>query len=112
MRIKINVGVAYGSDVPLVMQLLMECAEEHALILKNPAPQVLFMGFGDSSLDFELRIWVADFADRAIVPSDIHQAIDRKFRQSNIEIPFPQRDLHIRSLDEAVSSSLKSPSTE
>jgi len=112
VRIKINVGVAYGSDVSLVMKILMECAEEHALILKDPAPQVLFMGFGDSSLDFELRVWVADFADRRIVPSDMHQAIDRKFRQSNIEIPFPQRDLHVRSLDEAVSSSLKSPSTE
>ena len=107
VRIKINVGVAYGSDVSLVMKILMECAEEHALILKDPAPQVLFMGFGDSSLDFELRVWVADFADRRIVPSDMHQAIDRKFRQSNIEIPFPQRDLHVRSLDEAVSSSLK-----
>jgi small-conductance mechanosensitive channel len=108
IRIKVNVGVAYGSDVDLVLQLLKECADEHELVLKDPAPQALFMGFGDSSLDFELRVWVADFADRRIVPSDMHQAIDRKFRQSNIEIPFPQRDLHVRSLDEAVSSSLKS----
>jgi len=108
VRIKIHVGVAYGSDVPLVMQTLTECAEKHALILQDPAPQVLFMGFGDSSLDFELRVWVADFGDRIIVLSDLHQEIDRKFRQSNIEIPFPQRDLHVRSMDEAVSSSLSS----
>ena len=112
VRIKINVGVAYGSDISLVMQILMECAEEHELILKIPAPQVLFMGFGDSSLDFEIRVWVADFAHRRIVPSDMHQAIDRKFRESNIEIPFPQRDLHVRSMDEAVSSSLKNPAFE
>ena len=110
VRIKVNVGVAYGSDVGLVLQILMECAEENELIIKDPAPQALFMGFGDSSLDFELRVWVADFADRRIVPSDLHQAIDRKFRQSNIEIPFPQRDLHVRSMDETVSSSLKNPS--
>ncbi len=105
VRIKINVGVAYGSDIPLVMKIPMECAEEHELILKDPAPQVLFMGFGDSSLDFEVRVWVADFGDRRIVPSDMHLAIDRKFRQSDIEIPFPQRDLHVRSMDESISSS-------
>jgi small-conductance mechanosensitive channel len=112
VRIKVNVGVAYGSDVNLVLQILMECAEEHALILKDPPPLALFMGFGDSSLDFELRVWVADFSDRRIVPSDMHQAIDRKFRQANIEIPFPQRDLHVRSMDETVSSSLKNHSFE
>jgi len=71
VRLKIPVGVAYGSDVPLVMKIFMECAEEHALVLKNPAPMVLFMGFGSSSLDFEVRVWIADFTNRRLskIPS-------------------------------------------
>jgi len=112
IRLKFPVGVAYGSDVPLVMKILMECADEHALVLKNPAPQVLFMGFGDSSLDFEVRVWIADFTNRRLVHSELHQEIDRKFRQSDVEIPFPQRDLHFRSVDNSVAASLKGETTQ
>jgi len=112
IRLKFPVGVAYGSDVPLVMKILMECTEEHALVLKNPAPQVLFMGFGDSSLDFEVRVWIADFTNRRLVHSELHQEIDQRFRQSDVEIPFPQRDLHLRTMDKSVASSLKGETTQ
>jgi small-conductance mechanosensitive channel len=95
----IPVGVAYGSDIALVMQTLKECALAHPGVLQNPEPQVLFRSFGDSSLDFELRTWVADLDTRLQVASDLHQDIDRRFRQAGIEIPFPRRDLHVHSVE-------------
>jgi small-conductance mechanosensitive channel len=98
-RSVIPVGVAYGSDIALVMQTLKECALAHSRVLHSPEPQVLFRSFGDSSLDFELRVWVADVDTRLQVASDLHQDIDRRFRQAGIEIPFPQRDLHVRSVE-------------
>jgi small-conductance mechanosensitive channel len=63
---------------------------------------VLFLRFGESSLDFELRVWVLDAEERIKVQSELHQAIDRSFREAKIEIAFPQRDLHLRSLGESV----------
>jgi small-conductance mechanosensitive channel len=84
------------------METLMACAETSSNVAKTPAPQVLFLSFGESSLDFELRVWVLDAEDRMKVKSELHQAIDRSFREAKIEIAFPQRDLHLRSLDESV----------
>jgi potassium-dependent mechanosensitive channel len=98
-RSVIPVGVAYGSDIALVMQTLKECALAHPGVLHSPEPQVLFRSFGDSSLDFELCAWVADLDTRSQVASDLRQDIDRRFRQAGIEIPFPQRDLHVRSVE-------------
>ncbi|TNF56335.1 mechanosensitive ion channel, partial [bacterium] len=98
-RLAIRVGVAYGSDVPLVIETLIACAGENKLIAKSPAPQVLFLRFGESSLDFELRAWAGDVDNRLRVASELHQEIDRRFREANIEIAFPQRDLHVRSID-------------
>jgi small-conductance mechanosensitive channel len=95
----IPVGVAYGSDVPLVMRTLKECALAHPGVMKSPDPQVLFRSFGDSSLNFELRAWMVDVDNRLQIVSDLHQEIDRQFRQAGIEIPFPQRDLHVRSVE-------------
>jgi small-conductance mechanosensitive channel len=95
----ITVGVAYGSDVMLVMQTLKECALAHPRVLKSPEPQILFRSFGDSALNFELDIRVGDVDNRAQIESDLHQEIDRRFRQAGIEIPFPQRDLHVRSVE-------------
>lgn len=92
----------YGSDVPLVMETLMACAKTSSNVAEAPAPQVLFLSFGESSLDFELRVWVLDADHRLKVKSELHQAIDQRFREANIEIAFPQRDLHLRSLDESV----------
>jgi potassium efflux system protein len=97
-RAMIAVGVAYGSDVTLVMQTLQECALAHPGVMRNPAPQVVFQSFGDSALNFELRVWVANVDNRLQVASDLHQDIDRRFRQAAIAIPFPQRDLHVRSV--------------
>jgi small-conductance mechanosensitive channel len=103
VRLTIPVGVAYGSDVPLVMEILMECANENSMVAKTFTPQVLFLSFGESSLDFELRVWVLDADHRLKAKSELHQAIDRRFREANIEIAFPQRDLHLRSLDEEIT---------
>jgi small-conductance mechanosensitive channel len=102
-RLKLPVGVAYGSDVALVLQTLMACAEDHVMVLNDPEPTVIFFGFGDSSLDFELRVWIADFDQRRQVQTEINQDIDQRFRELDIEIPFPQQDLHLRSVAPSVS---------
>ncbi len=109
VRLKLPVGVAYGSDVARVMGILMSCANEHELVLKDPAPRVLFLEFGDSALNFELRVWVSDFNNRRQVQSELNQAIDLRFRRAGIEIPFPQTDLHLRSVDESAAAALKPP---
>lgn len=94
-RIVIPVGVAYGSDIDKVLALLSEAAKEHELILQNPTPSPIFTAFGDSSLDFELRVWVAEADNMLGVRSALLQSIDRLFRAAEIEIPFPQRDVHL-----------------
>jgi small-conductance mechanosensitive channel len=105
-RLIIPVGVEYGSDVPLVVETLMECATANSKVMRKPEPQVLFLKFGESSLDFELRVWISDIDDRLAMISQLHQEIDRRFRQAGIVIAFPQRDLHLRSVDESASSNL------
>ena len=103
-RIVVPVGVAYGSDVQQVREILERVANEHPDIIRDaraPAPYVLFRGFGDSSLDFELRAYVVDIDRRLRVISDINFAIDAAFREAGIEIPFPQRDVHVRSLPDS-----------
>jgi small-conductance mechanosensitive channel len=98
VRLRLSVGVAYGSDVEKVHRILLEVAAGNASVLKDPAPQVFFVGFGDSSLDFELGVWTADRARNPRgLRSELNFAIDRLFRQNGVEIPFPQRDLHLRS---------------
>jgi potassium efflux system protein len=104
VRLIIPVGVAYGSDISLVMNTLMACAIESSKVAKTPEPQVLYLSFGESSLDFELRVWVPNAEERLTVISELHQEIDRRFREAKIEIAFPQRDLHLRSVDESVGS--------
>ncbi len=94
-RIVIPVGVAYGSNIDKVFALLIDAAKEHELILQNPAPSPIFTAFGASSLDFELRVWVADADSMLGVRSALLQSIDRLFREAEIEIPFPQRDVHL-----------------
>jgi small-conductance mechanosensitive channel len=102
VRVTIPVGVAYGSDVPLVLETLAACAKDREKVATYPAPQVLFLSFGESSLDFELRCWVTDSDYRLTVISELHQVIDQTFREKKIEIAFPQRDLHLRSVDPMV----------
>ncbi len=100
-RLLITVGVAYGSDTEKVREVLINVASEHPQVLTDgvsaPKPKALFMGFGDSSLDFELRVWIRQIRQRFDVTSDLNFAIDKGFRENNVEIPFPQRDLHLRS---------------
>ena len=102
VRLRIPVGVAYGSDVSLVVETILACTKEQKDVVKSPAPEVLFMNFGDSSLNFELRVWINDIDGRMRVNSALYHEIERKFRELDIVIPFPQRDLHLRSLDESV----------
>jgi small-conductance mechanosensitive channel len=108
-RIVVPVGVEYGSDVPLVMETLMECATASSKVMRLPKPQVLFVNFGESSLDFELRVWISNIEDRFSVKSQLHQEIDQRFRQAGIVIAFPQRDLHVRSIEDSPGSIIKPP---
>lgn len=106
-RIIVQVGVAYGSDVERVLGVLQEVAVEHPKVLEDPAPLVLFTGFGDSALTFELRSWVGSIEDRLPVRSDLHGRVARRFREEGITIPFPQRDLHLRSMADGVGEGLR-----
>jgi small-conductance mechanosensitive channel len=97
VRMIIKISVAYGSPTRRVSDLLMKCAKDHADVLTYPAPQVLFRGFGDWALNFELRCFVGDTDKLSIVRSDLCFAIDDSFRANGIEIPLPQRVLHVRA---------------
>jgi small-conductance mechanosensitive channel len=99
IRIKIPIGVAYGSDIRLVEKVLIEAAEKHNLVLKKPNPQVWFNEFADSSLNFELLVWIEKATERDQIVSDINKIIYKLFIDYNIEIPFPQRDLNIKTND-------------
>jgi len=99
-RLIVRVGVAYGSDVQKVREILQRIGSEHPDVITDgraPAPRALFMGFGDSSLDFELRVRIQRIERRFSVLSDLNFAIDAAFREEGISIPFPQRDLHVVS---------------
>ena len=98
VRFRIPVGVAYGSDIDKVREALLAAGREHPKTLAEPAPNVFFSEFGDSSLNFELVVWCSEMSARPRrYKSDLNFAIERKLREAGIEIPFPQRDLHIRS---------------
>tara|TARA_R110002072_G_scaffold179030_1_gene334970 strand:- start:294 stop:1235 length:942 start_codon:yes stop_codon:yes gene_type:complete len=97
LRMAVKVGVAYGSDVLLTRRLLLTCARRDRQVLRRPRPQALFLNFGESSLDFTLRIWVAHPAHRWEVVDRLHRAIDAAFRAEGIVIAFPQQDLHLVS---------------
>ena len=94
-RESVNVGVAYGSDVELVKKLLLQAATSHPEVIGVPEPVVVFTDFGDSALNFRLIFTLNDSFKATFPKSDIRFAIDRLFRENNITIPFPQRDVHI-----------------
>ena len=100
LRIVIKVGIAYGSDTRQATDLLLRAANEHPLVLEDPAPFAVFTSFGPSSLDYDLRLYVSGLRNYGKVQHEMHIAIDDLFRQHKIEIAFPQRDLHVRSLPE------------
>lgn len=100
VRIHIPVGVGYNADPEKVREILLQAAIAHPDVLPNPAPDVVFTDFGDNSLNFTLRVWTLKKAHiSAVLRSDLYFDLFRRFNAANIELPFPQRDLHIRSSD-------------
>jgi small-conductance mechanosensitive channel len=98
VRFRIPVGVAYGSDIGKVREALLAAGRENPNTLKDPAPSVFLEKFGDNSIDFQLVVWSSEMSARpSRYRSDLNFAIEQKFREAGIELPFPQRDLHIRS---------------
>ncbi len=105
IRFRIPVGVAYKEDPELIRKLLLEVANEHPGVLQNPAPGVIFDEYADSSLNFFLLVWTTKYINRpAFLKSDLYFAIFQKFKEHGVEIPFPQRDLHLKSGFEPVLS--------
>lgn len=97
VRTTVRVGVAYGSNVQVVTELLKQAAEEHSEVLKDPGYSVIFDDFGDSALIFELNVWIHAIADRSlrIIRSDLRYKVDALFRENDVVISFPQRDVHL-----------------
>ena len=105
VRIDFTVGVAYGSDTRLVETIVHDVLAANESVLEDPEPRVLFVEFGDSSLNFRVLAYVAHVSERLTTQSELHFAIDEAFRKGDIEIPFPQRDLHLRSISPDVQLS-------
>ncbi len=99
-RVEINVGVSYDSDIELARELILQAARENERCSKDPEPQCYLREFGDSSVNFLLYFWVDDVTEGRFAPqSDVMRAIWRKLKENNISIPYPQRDVHIKSKD-------------
>lgn len=105
-RVDVDIGVAYGTDPERVIALLLQVGRQDERVIEEPAPLVLFLQHGSSSLDFQLRVWTDRFDDWVVLKSDLTRAINRTFVEQKIEIPFPQRDLHLRSLSEGAAKVL------
>jgi small-conductance mechanosensitive channel len=101
-RIEILAGVAYGSDPDRVQQIFMKILEEHPEVVDEPNPSVLFNNLGDSALEFRLLFWTAHFDEWVRIRSEIIFLIYKRLKEEGIQIPFPQRDLHIRSVDPGI----------
>lgn len=97
-RIRTAVGVAYGSDIDHVIETLAGIANDHDEVCKTPEPRVRFRRFGDSSLEFELLCWIDRPVDRGRISHELNCELYTAFQRENIQIPFPQRDLHVRSM--------------
>jgi small-conductance mechanosensitive channel len=106
LRVSVQVGVAYGSQIEMVRETLLAVADRTPNVRQTPKPDVLFQDFGDSALIFKLRVWT-DIANMLKVATAIRFDIDKAFKEKGIEIPFPQHDLHLRSIDD--TTRLKAP---
>ena len=95
IRLKVPVGIAYGSDTELAEKLLLKAAKSNPLVLGNPEPQAVFLGFGDNSLNFELRVFINGINDWIPMLHKLNQTVDREFRKADVTISFPQRDVHL-----------------
>lgn len=107
-RLHLPLGIAYGSDPKQVRTILLEAALDHPKVLPSPKPDLLFKGFGDSSIDFELLIWTAEPDKQFLIKSDLYFLMYEVLNQHQIEIPFPQRDLRLRSGKVEISPQLES----
>ncbi|MFN3549419.1 MAG: mechanosensitive ion channel domain-containing protein, partial [Mesorhizobium sp.] len=103
-RVEIKIGVAYGTDPRKVHALLLDIARSHPMVLRNPEPFVFFANFGESSLDFEIRLFLADITSGLGVQNEIRFSIVEAFEREGIEIPFPQRDVNIKGASITVST--------
>ena len=108
VRVLVPVGIAYGSDTQKAKDLMLEIAKENDKVLDDPPPSVLFMGFGSSSLDFELRAFTKMDTYLAL-RDELHMAVDRAFREAGIVIAFPQHDIHVHSVEEALPIPTRKP---
>jgi small-conductance mechanosensitive channel len=97
-RTRVGVGVAYGSDIDQVMEVLLEIGKGHQKVRETPEARVRFRAFGESSLDFELLCWIERPADRGLVTHELNCEVYRAFAEAGISIPFPQRDLYIKEM--------------
>ena len=102
-RVVIDLGIAYGSDTEQAHAIMTKVITDHPEVLDDPNPTVFFIGFGESSLDFQIRVFVSERIKRMPLKHDLHMALDKALREAGIEIPFPQRDLHLRSVDPDVT---------
>jgi potassium efflux system protein len=102
LRVIVPVGIAYGSNTQLAEEILAKVAKENDLVLAEPKSKVLFLEFGESSLNFELRVFVSSVEYLLKVRHQLHKAIDQEFRRAGIEIAFPQRDIHVRSIRDSL----------
>jgi small-conductance mechanosensitive channel len=108
-RMEVSVGVAYGTQPKLVLDLLFKVTTETQGVISYPQPAVLFKGFGASSLDFVIRAWTDNFSDWVNIHSNLTLRVHDAIVAAGIEIPFPQQDLHIRSIDPAIKAALATP---
>ena len=95
VRIRIPIGIAYGSDTDLAEKLMLKAAKANSLVRENPQPQAVFLGFGDNSLNFELRVFINGIDDWIPMLHKLNRAVDREFRKASVTISFPQRDVHL-----------------
>ena len=102
LRLTMPVGIAYGSDTQLAREVLTRVVREHPNVLADPAPRIVFMAFGGSSLDFEVRVYIGSMDHYLSTIDEVNDAIDQEFRKAGIEIAFPQRDIHVRSIRDAL----------
>jgi small-conductance mechanosensitive channel len=111
-RMEIDVGVEYGTPARRVIDLLVEVAKAHPKVIADPEPRAYFTDFGDSSLDFKLRVWVEDFNDGYSTRSDIAVAVQEALDEAGIGVPFPQRDLHLVSVSQTAAAGLRSDASQ
>jgi potassium efflux system protein len=97
-RVVISVGIPYGSDIELAHKVMLEAVYATPLVLKEPEPSVMLVEFADSALTFSVRVFVSETANRMPVTHELHIRLARALSEHNIEIPVPQRDIHIRSI--------------